>query len=66
MGSFNDWVRGTYLEPYQNRKAADVAERIMVGAVYLYRAQHLQMQGVGFPVEMMSLEIKEARELAVI
>lgn len=59
MGSFNDWVRGTYLEPYQNRKAADVAERIMVGAAYLYRMQHLQMQGVGFPVEMMSLEIEE-------
>jgi trans-AT polyketide synthase/acyltransferase/oxidoreductase domain-containing protein len=65
MGSFNDWVRGTYLEPYQNRKAADVAERIMTGAAYLYRVQHLHLQGVGFPVEMMKLKIKEAREIAM-
>ena len=66
MGSFNDWVRGTYLEPYQNRKAADVAERIMTGAAYLYRIQHLQMQGVDFPVEMMSLEIEKVKELATV
>lgn len=52
MGSFNDWVKGTYLEEYQNRKAADVAEQIMQGAAYLYRVQVLKMQGVGLPVKM--------------
>lgn len=52
MGSFNDWVKGTYLEEYQNRKAADVAEQIMQGAAYLYRVQALKMQGVGLPVKM--------------
>jgi len=50
MGAFNDWVRGTYLEAYENRKAADVAEHIMKGAAYLYRIQALKMQGVSFPV----------------
>ena len=52
MGAFNDWVKGTYLEQYQNRQVADVAEQIMQGAAYLYRIQSLKLQGVGFPVEM--------------
>jgi PfaD family protein len=52
MGAFNDWVKGTYLEDYQNRKAADVAEQIMQGAAYLYRIQALKMQGVGITAEM--------------
>lgn len=52
MGAFNDWVTGTYLEPYQNRKVADVAEQIMTGAAYLFRIQALKMQGVDFPLEM--------------
>jgi len=59
MGSFNDWVRGTYLEPYQNRRATEVATQIMTGAAYLYRIQHLQLQGVCLPLEMMSLELNE-------
>jgi len=50
MGAFNDWVKGSYLEDYQNRRAADVAEQIMQGAAYLYRLQSLRMQGVGFPL----------------
>ncbi|PSR11098.1 MAG: 2-nitropropane dioxygenase, partial [Bacteroidetes bacterium] len=29
MGAFNDWVRGSYLEDYQNRRVADVAEQLM-------------------------------------
>jgi len=52
MGAFNDWVKGTYLEQYQNRKAADIAEHIMQGAAYLYRIQSLKMQGVQFPTDL--------------
>ena len=52
MGAFNDWVKGTYLEDYQNRRVADVAEQIMQGAAYLFRVQNLKMQGVGFPLEV--------------
>ena len=52
MGAFNDWVKGTYLEDYQNRQVADVAEQIMQGAAYLYRVQALKMQGVGLSKEM--------------
>ncbi len=50
MGAFNDWVKGTYLEAYENRYAADVAEQIMNGAAYLYRVQSLKMQGVQVPI----------------
>lgn len=46
MGAFNDWVKGTYLEQYENRKAAEVAEHIMQETAYLYRVQSLKMQGV--------------------
>lgn len=52
MGAFNDWVKGTYLESYQNRKAADVAMQILQGAAYLYRIQSLKLQGISFPLEM--------------
>jgi trans-AT polyketide synthase/acyltransferase/oxidoreductase domain-containing protein len=62
MGSFNDWVKGSYLEDYNNRHAADVAEQIMQGAAYLYRVQTLKMQGVDFDagVENFILKNKKA------
>lgn len=52
MGSFNDWVKGTYLEEYQNREVANVADQIMEGAAYLYRIQALKMQGLEFPTDI--------------
>ncbi|MEM9820064.1 MAG: PfaD family polyunsaturated fatty acid/polyketide biosynthesis protein [Bacteroidota bacterium] len=58
MGAFNDWVKGTYLENYQQREAADVAEHIMQGAAYLYRIQALKMQGVDLAAELCSWNIK--------
>lgn len=52
MGSFNDWVKGTYLEGFENRRAANIAEHIMQGAAFKHRIQNLQMQGVELPVEV--------------
>jgi trans-AT polyketide synthase, acyltransferase and oxidoreductase domains len=49
MGSFNDWVKGSYLETPNARRVADVAERIMTGAAYLYRLQNLKLQGLQLP-----------------
>ncbi|MBH8574203.1 PfaD family polyunsaturated fatty acid/polyketide biosynthesis protein [Nostocaceae cyanobacterium CENA369] len=46
MGSFNDWVRGSYLAEPNNRRVVDVAYHIMTGAAFLYRIQNLKMQGV--------------------
>lgn len=59
MGSFNDWAKGTYLEPYENRYAADVAEHIMKGAAYLYRVQALKTQGIHLPNEWAVYSPKE-------
>ncbi|MCB0612291.1 MAG: PfaD family polyunsaturated fatty acid/polyketide biosynthesis protein [Phaeodactylibacter sp.] len=67
MGAFNDWVKGTYLEDYQNRNAADVAEQIMQGAAYLYRVQSLKMQGVGFPLEWgRFVPVEEVKEVGLL
>jgi trans-AT polyketide synthase, acyltransferase and oxidoreductase domains len=49
MGSFNDWVRGTALEDYQNRHVAVAAHEIMNGCAYLFRLQALKMQGLYIP-----------------
>ncbi|MCF2150587.1 PfaD family polyunsaturated fatty acid/polyketide biosynthesis protein [Desmonostoc muscorum LEGE 12446] len=46
MGSFNDWVRGTYLSDPNNRRVVDVAEQMMTGAAFLYRIQSLKIQGL--------------------
>jgi PfaD family protein len=59
MGAFNDWVKGSYLEHYENRKVADVATQIMEGAAYLYRIQSLKMQGVGFSKELEKVGLLE-------
>jgi trans-AT polyketide synthase, acyltransferase and oxidoreductase domains len=49
MGSFNDWVRGSYLAESQNRRVADVADHIMTGSAFLYRLQNLTLQGLHLP-----------------
>ena len=46
MGSFNAWVKGTRLEPWQNRRVADVANQLMTGAAYLYRLQYTTLLGI--------------------
>jgi PfaD family protein len=46
MGGFNDWVRGSYLSPAENRHVVDVANHMMLGAAFLYRVQSLKMQGL--------------------
>ncbi len=49
MGSFNDWVRGSYLVELNNRRVVDVAHHIMTGAAFLYRMQSLKIQGLQMP-----------------
>ncbi len=46
MGSFNDWVKGSYLSDPNNRRVVDVADQIMTGAAFLYRIQSLKIQGL--------------------
>ena len=51
MGSFNDWVRGSYLAETQKRQVVEVANHIMTGAAFLYRIQNLKIQGLQIPDE---------------
>ncbi|KAF3886060.1 MULTISPECIES: PfaD family polyunsaturated fatty acid/polyketide biosynthesis protein [Nostocales] len=46
IGSFNNWVGGSYLAEPTNRKVVDVAHHIMTGAAYLHRIQSLKIQGL--------------------
>ena len=52
MGAFNEWVRGTYLEDYRNRRVSDIAWQLLSGCAYRYRVQSLKLQGVSFPSEL--------------
>jgi len=51
MGAFNDWVKPTYLSAYNNRKVADVAQHLLIGAAYQQRVQVLRTQGIVLPTE---------------
>ncbi len=46
MGSFNNWVKDSYLSEPNNRRVVDVANHIMIGAAFLYRIQSLKIQGM--------------------
>ncbi len=47
MGSFNQWVKSTYLQEVSQRKVADIARHIMLGTIYQLRLQQLTL--AGFP-----------------
>ncbi|BDD04921.1 PfaD family polyunsaturated fatty acid/polyketide biosynthesis protein [Aureibacter tunicatorum] len=46
MGAFNEWVKGSHLESWENRYAGEVGELMLQGAAYLYRLKFLEMQGI--------------------
>jgi hypothetical protein len=46
MAAFNDWVRGSFLEPIENRRVATIALNILYGAAVLARVRILSAQGV--------------------
>lgn len=49
MGSFNEWVRGSYLAATENRRVADVALNLLHGAAFTTRIQQLAVNGVRVP-----------------
>lgn len=51
MGSFNDWVRRSYLSEPNNRRVVDIADHIMTGTAFLYRLQNLKLQGLWLPAQ---------------
>lgn len=51
MGAFNDWVRGTFLEPLGNRSVAAIGYNLLDGASCVTRAHQLRTAGVHVPGE---------------
>jgi PfaD family protein len=51
MGAFNEWVKGSFLEAPESRRAAVVARNILYGAAVLTRAHFLRCQGVALDPE---------------
>jgi hypothetical protein len=49
MGAFNEWVRDSALDPWENRRVVTVAHNMLYGAAVIIRAAALRSQGVDFP-----------------
>ena len=51
MGAFNEWVKGSWLEPPANRTVTAVAHSLLAGACLVLRRESLRQQGVDLPGE---------------
>lgn len=49
MGAFNEWVRGSFLEPVQGRTVRQIALNLLEGAATVTRAGQLRAAGVAMP-----------------
>jgi len=49
MGAFNAWVKGSFLEPPENRTAVQIALNLLEGACVITRAGQMRSAGVGVP-----------------
>jgi PfaD family protein len=55
MGAFNEWAKGSVLEPPGNRTVVAVALNLLYGACVVLRRQALRQQGVNLPDEWFPL-----------
>lgn len=46
MGAFNEWVKGSFLEPVENRTVVQIALNLLEGAAHVTRANQLRLAGV--------------------
>lgn len=46
MGAFNDWAKGSFLEPVDQRTTVQIGLNLMEGAAWLTRAHQLRLAGV--------------------
>ena len=49
MGAFNEWVRGSFLEPVETRTVRQIALNLLEGAATVTRAGQLRAAGVAMP-----------------
>ncbi len=52
IGAFNQWVKDSFLEHYENRKTAEIALNLLLGACISLRVSMLRTQGVEMPVDI--------------
>ena len=52
MGAFNQWVKGSFLQPPENRNTVTVAMNLLYGAAVLTRVNWLKNQGAVLPAGM--------------
>ncbi|MFE6285157.1 PfaD family polyunsaturated fatty acid/polyketide biosynthesis protein [Streptomyces sp. NPDC057877] len=59
MGSFNSWVRGTYLAAPRNRRVADIARHLMSGAAFHQRLSLLRAAGLALSPAIAAYPVPE-------
>ena len=63
MGAFNAWVQGSFLAPWEARRAVAIARNLITGAAVLTRVAALRSQGVAVPAELEQFAPREVSEL---
>lgn len=63
MGAFNEWAKGSVLEPPAARTVTAVAKNLLFGACVHLRRQALRQQGVELPHEWFPTNPKSEQEL---
>jgi hypothetical protein len=63
IGAFNEWVRGSFLEDWRQRRAVPIAGNLLHGACVLGRVAALRNQGVIVPDDCIDVAPRELAEL---
>jgi PfaD family protein len=63
MGAFNEWAKGSFLEPPANRDVVTVALNLLYGACVQTRRASLRQQGVELPTAAFPLDPLERAEI---
>jgi len=63
MGAFNEWARGSCLEPWEGRRVVSVALNMLHGAAVTMRANALRNQGVELAADSVDTRPRESDKL---
>jgi len=61
MGAFNDWARGSFLEPVENRSVVQIGLNLLEGAAHVTRANQLRLAGVPLSANDSSFSPRQLR-----
>lgn len=59
IGSFNQWIKDSYLEDLSQRSVVNIAHHLMHGAAQLSRVQQLRQMGVELPLGTCRIPLKK-------